>query len=101
MDLLVNKAKMALRITTSDFDSEIIDLIEAGIADLELAGVHAKNQMHDPLIIRAVVTYVKLHFSDLDDSQYKRLAEAYELQRSQLYAATGYTDWGDGSHAEE
>lgn len=100
LDLILSKAKMSLRITSSDFDSEISDLILAGLADLRLAGILVDDKLDDPLIIRAVITYTKLHFSDLDDFTYKRLAEAYELQRSQLYAATGYTDWGD-DHAEE
>lgn len=100
MDLLLNKAKLALRITASDFDMEISDLIEAGLADLELAGIHAKENMTDPLVVRAVMTYVKMNFGDCDGDTYNRLKEAYELQRSQLYAATGYTDWGD-TNAEE
>ena len=93
--LLINKAKMVLRITTSDFDGEISDLVSAGLTDLEIAGIKAKEQPDDPLIVRAVMTYVKMHFGDLPESDYRRLSESYALQRSQLYAATGYTDWGD------
>lgn len=93
MEALLSKTKMALRITCSDFDEELTDLILAGIADLGIAGVSADTD--DPLLSRAVITYVKLHFGDLESEDYERLNRSYELQRGQMYMATGYTDWGD------
>ncbi|WP_276508288.1 head-tail connector protein, partial [[Clostridium] symbiosum] len=45
---MLEKVKMALRIKTTAFDSEIEDLIQAALKDLEIAGVGNKNP-DDPL----------------------------------------------------
>ena len=94
MNLLLAKAKLALRIVTTDFDSEITDLILAAIKDLGLAGV-VNGDTTDPLIIRAILTYVKMNFGEVDTDVYNRLYESYWIQKSQLQMATGYTDWED------
>ena len=93
MNLLENKAKMSLRITTSDFDDEISDLVASALLDLQLAGIKTEGQEENPLIIRAVLTYCKLHFGNLDKDEADRLAKSYELQRSQLYMSSGFTTW--------
>lgn len=90
--MLLDKVKLALRVTTQAFDSEITDLIEAALADLGIAGVIADDET-DPLIIRAVTTYCRVNFGQPDD--YDRLKAAYDEQKAQLQTATGYTDWGD------
>ena len=90
---MLDKVKLALRITTDAFDSEIEDLIAAALADLGLAGVTEKTE-EDPLVSRAVVTFCKAHFGEPD--QYDRLKAAYDEQKAQLQMATGYTDWGEG-----
>ena len=90
--MLLDKVKLALRITTQAFDSEITDLIAAALADLGLAGVIVDDET-DPLIIRAVTTYCRVNFGQPDD--YDRLKSAYDEQKAQLRTATGYTDWED------
>ena len=89
---MLEKVKLALRITTEAFDSEIDDLISAALADLGIAGVLAEN-IEDPLILRAIITYCKANFGEPD--QYDRLKAAYDEQKAQLQMATGYTDWGE------
>lgn len=89
---MLDKVKLALRIKTTAFDSEITDLIAAALADLGIAGVTTLTET-DPLIIRAVTTYCRANFGQPDD--YDRLKAAYDEQKSQLRTATGYTDWGD------
>jgi len=84
--------KLALRISTDDFDSEIEDLIEAAKADLGLAGV-SNDCTEDPLVRRAVITYCKVNFGEPDD--YDRLKASYDEQKAQMGMATNYTDWGD------
>lgn len=98
MNLLLAKAKLALRIMTTDFDSEITDLILAAIKDLGLAGV-VNGDTTDPLIIRAILTYVKMNFGEVDSDIYNRLYESYWIQKSQLQMATGYTDWDNEAEA--
>lgn len=88
---MLDKIKLALRITTAAFDTEIEDLISAALADLGLAGI-AKLDETDPLILRAVTTYCRANFGSPDD--YDRLKAAYDEQKAQLQVATGYTDWG-------
>lgn len=90
---MLDKVKLALRVTTTAFDSEISDLIDAALADLGVAGVTPLTET-DPLIIRAVTTYCRVYFGQPDD--YDRLKIAYDEQKAQLQTATGYTDWGDG-----
>lgn len=90
---MLAKVKQALRITTNAFDDELNDLISAALADLGIAGVTTLTTT-DPLIIRAVITYCKLHFGVPADGQYDRLRAAYDEQKGQLAIATGYTTWG-------
>lgn len=89
---MLDKVKLALRIKSSAFDSEITDLIAAALADLGLAGVSQQTQT-DPLIVRAVITYCRANFGEPDD--YDRLKKSYDEQKAQLSMATGYTDWGE------
>lgn len=87
---MLEKVKLSLRISTNDFDSELSDLIRAAFADLGIAGI-TNAVASDPLIIRAVTTYCKMHFGEPDE--YDRLKRSYDEQKAQLSTATGFTDW--------
>lgn len=87
---MLEKVKLALRITTDIFDSELSDLIGAALLDMGIAGV-TNGDTQDALIIRAVITYCKMHFGQPDD--YERLKASYDEQKAQLSMATGYTTW--------
>jgi hypothetical protein len=89
---MLEKVKLALRITTNAFDSELTDLINAAYLDLGIAGV-INTENETPLIIRAVITYCRCNFGQPDE--YDRLKASYDEQKAQLSMATGYTDWGD------
>lgn len=90
------KVKLAMRITGTDFDSELEDQIDAALIDLDIAGVSGdKAVLSDPLVLRAVTTYCKVHFGEPD--QYDRLKASYDEQKAQLRTATGYTRWGDAN----
>lgn len=82
--------KLALRIVTAAFDSELNDLIAAALIDLKQAGISNLDQT-DPMIRRAIVTFCKLNFGQPDD--YDRLKRSYDEQKAQLGMATGYTTW--------
>ena len=88
--LALAKVKMALRLTTDEFDDELIDLIEAGLADMGIAGV-SQAVVSDPLVRKAVITFCKLSFGEPDE--YDRLKASYDEQKAQLSMATGYTTW--------
>lgn len=88
---MLEKIKLALRITTDAFDGELNDLADAALLDMGVAGV-TNDSTADPLIIRAVITYCKMHFGEPDE--YDRLKKSYDEQKAQLATATGYTDFG-------
>lgn len=87
----IDNVKMALRITTTAYDSELTYLISAAELDLGVAGVVVPDTL-DALVERAVITYCKLHFGIPEDAD--RLKRSYDEQKAQLVTATGYTEWG-------
>lgn len=89
---MLNKVKMALRITTTAYDDELMDLIEAAQLDLGIAGVVVPAQI-DAIVSRAIITYCKMSFGLPED--YDRLKASYDEQKAQLSNATGYTNWGE------
>jgi len=87
---MLEKAKLALRITSNAYNDEINDLIAAAKLDLGIAGVMAAGAP-DELCQRAILTYVRMHFGSPPD--YDRLKASYDEQKGQLQIASGYTDW--------
>lgn len=89
---MLDKVKLALRITTDAFDDELSDLISAARLDLGIAGVVVPDEI-DALVGRAIITYCRVHFGAPEE--YDRLKAAYDEQKAQLMTATGYTVWTD------
>ena len=89
---MLDKVKMALRISTTAYDAELTDLINAAELDLGIAGVILPDQL-DALVSKAIITYCKMSFGLPED--YDRLKRSYDEQKAQLGTATGYTNWGD------
>lgn len=92
---LIDNCKMALRITTTAYDAEITEYIEAAKLDLQIAGVLpnvANVTAPDELVSKAIMTYVKMSFGAPDN--YDKLKASYDEQKAQLMMASGYTDWG-------
>lgn len=87
---MLEKVKLALRITTDAFDTELLELIQAAVIDLDIAGVDSEEGV-TPIVTRAIITYCKVHFGEPDD--YDRLKASYDEQKAQLSMATGYTRW--------
>ena len=88
---MLDRVKLALRITTDAFDEELMGLISAGLMDLGLVGINPFSispGTTDELIITAVITYVKIHFGEPADPD--RLKKSYDEQKAQLITATGY-----------
>ena len=96
---MLEAVKLALRITTNAFDSELTQLIAAAKTDLGIAGVIVPTTTEsdlDQIIQRAIITYCKLNFGELDRVEmYDRLKASYDEQKAQLSMATGYTVWTD------
>lgn len=87
---MLTKVKTALRITTTAYDTELNDLIEAAKRDLGVAGVVLPSTL-DELVERAIITYCKMSFGIPED--YDRLKKSYDEQKAQLSTCTGYTKW--------
>lgn len=96
---MLDRVKLALLISSEDFDDELEDLIGAAVLDLNIAGVDdetvVSDDLTDKLIIRAICSYCGYHFElihgTLDRSDaFKR---SYDEQKAQLSMATGYTTW--------
>lgn len=90
---MLTKVKLALRIVTNAFDSELNDLIDAAKLDLGIAGV--ETYPADALVTRAIITYCRMHFGAPDE--YDRLKASYDEQKAQLMTATGYTTWTEAT----
>ena len=94
---LIDGVRLALRITTTDFDSELNQLINAAKVDLGIAGVSIPATTDGSIIDicnRAIITYCKLNFGEMDKTDmYSKLKESYDEQKAQLSMATGYTVW--------
>lgn len=90
---MLSKVKLALRITTNAFDTEITDLISAALLDLGIAGVVTDSL--DTIVTRAVITYCKLNFGNPSEKDYIHLKASYDEQKAQLGMASGYTEWLD------
>lgn len=88
---MVEKVKRTLRLTTNAFDDDIEDLIDAALGDLGIAGVDNLDDS-DPMIIRAIETYCKLHFGEPEEAD--RLKRSYDEQKAQLSTNSRYTTWG-------
>lgn len=87
---MLDKVKMALRITTTAYNAELTDLIEAAKLDLGVAGVLLPSTL-DELVTRAIITYCKMSFGIPED--YDRLKASYDEQKAQLSTNSGYTRW--------
>lgn len=87
---MLDDVKVALRITTNAYDTELNTLIDSAKLDMGVAGVVVPSVL-DALVTRAVVTYCKMSFGIPED--YDRLKKAYDEQKAQLVTCTGYTDW--------
>ena len=99
---MLSKVKLALLITSTDFDSELNNLIAAAVKDLGVAGVEGSTVStgtSDEIVVQAIITYCGYQFElmhgDLNRSEaFKR---SYDEQKAQLSMTTGYTVWSSAS----
>jgi hypothetical protein len=87
---LIAAAKLAGRIVTNEFDSEIERHLNAALLDMGVAGVELPAEI-DPLVEQAAITYFLLHFGEPDN--YDKLERSYNEQKAQLSTHSGYTNW--------
>lgn len=96
-EAMLAATKLALRIKTDAFDSEITALLTSAMLDLGVAGVVIPSELN-VLVQTACITYVKMHFGQNYDrgealSKGYDLKASYDEQKAQLATCTGFTDW--------
>ena len=96
-DSYLESVRKYMRLTNTAHDSEIKDLINAARADLVLGGVieEKANDESDPLILRAVGTYVKAEFG-LDNDDSEKYRAAYKELRNGLTLSDSYIKRTEG-----
>lgn len=96
--VLLNDVKAVCRVTSSAYDTELADLILAGFADIGITDVKAsmlvESDSLNPLVKRAVLTYCRMNFGEVEDGFYDRLKASYDEQKSQMLMSSTFTDWG-------
>ena len=90
-DSYLASVRKYMRLTTTAHDQELKDLINAARADLVLGGVLEvkATDEDDPLIKRAVATYVKAEFG-LDNEDADKYRASYREQRNGLTLSDKY-----------
>lgn len=89
---LIDDVKDALRISGSDLNTEVTDLINAAQSDLKLSGILSSKAASttDPLIRRAVVVYCKANFG-WDNPEAERFQKSYDMIKQHLCLSQEYT----------
>ena len=106
---MLKEAKKALRVTHELYDTEIANLLMAGAADLQTAGVTLPgtvtftfgtgdavtdgSTLTDPLSMRAIITYAAAKFGA--PANYQQLKDAYDEQKAMLMHAKNYTNYAE------
>ena len=87
---MLNKVKNSLRIKSNSVDEEIKDIIGAAKIDLSLSGVRNVKE-EDPIIIRAIILYVKANYG-LDNKDSEKYQKAYDLLKQSLSLCGDYNN---------
>lgn len=85
---MLESIKLALRIKSSAFDTEIVDLIESAKVDLKISGIVKVDEI-DPLIQQAIKTYCKANFG-LDNKDSDKYQASYDSLKQHLSLCGDY-----------
>ena len=95
MATVLDKIKLAVRISHDKLDEAIQADIAACLADLKMHGVIGDPET-EPLIYNAVALYCKAAYTD-DTTKGKEYLRRYEVLRDNLKMAAG-NGWEGGNH---
>ena len=87
---MLESIKLALRIKSSAFDEEIIELIESSKIDLKISGI-TNIKEDDPLVRQAIKTYCKANFG-LDNKDSEKYQASYESLKQHLSLCGDYNE---------
>ena len=85
---MLEAVKLSLREDSTDFDSEISDIIEAAKLDLKGGGVVNIDDT-DPLIKRAVILYSKANYGMFNPDA-EKYQKAYDMLKAHLSLSSDY-----------
>lgn len=88
---LLNDVKMALRVTTEAYDTELTELINSAKKDLGIAGVEVPE--NDAVVNTAIKTYCKINFGTPNPANWEYLKKSYDEQKAQLSTSSTYSDF--------
>lgn len=88
----LDEVKIALRVTTNAYDTELDGLIESAKKDLEFAGVVIPEPMPQ-VVTTAIKTYCKLNFGTPNPANFDYLKKSYDEQKAQLGMSSDFTDY--------
>lgn len=92
---MLEKIKTALQLSGNILDSELTDLMNAAVLDLDIAGVNQNISIetNDVLVQRTIISYVIYNFELLHGSETRaeKLKLVYDQNKAMLGMATGYT----------
>lgn len=89
---LIDDVKMALRVTTNAYDSELTDLIESAKKDLGIAGVIIPEGS-DSVVNTAIKIYCKMNFGTPNPATWEILKKSYDEQKAQMSTSSDYSDF--------
>lgn len=89
---MLDDIKNVLRVSGTDFDVELNDLIESARQELLLAGVHTAlaNSNSDALVKKAIMVYCKAEFG-FDNQEADRFRKAFDSLKQHLTLSSQYT----------
>ena len=96
---MLNKVKLALLITSNDFDTELTELISAAVIDLNIAGVDNETvvttEPTDALVSRAIIAFCAYNFELMhgEETRSEKYKKVYDEQKAQMSMASNYTTW--------
>lgn len=96
---MLNKVKLALLISTTDFDTELTELITAAVLDLNIAGVDnatvVTTEPTNALVSRAIISFCAYNFELMhgEETRSEKFKKVYDEQKAQMSMATNYTTW--------
>lgn len=97
---MLERVKLALRVSTDVYDAELLDLILSAAQDIAHAGAVVQvtpvltdeavvdYDVPDALTRTAIVTYCRMHFGAPAD--YDRLRSSYDEQKGQMRESSAY-----------
>ena len=96
---LYDDVRLACRLTTTAYDTELAGLVGAALKDLGITDIDPSllesTEALDPLVKQAVITYCKANFGFQSADYHDHLMASYNETKAEMLMSSGYMTWGD------